>query len=64
MKYAKGTIFEAYDENYVVVGKLHTGLAVESYVLAAQDDESTEVLVYTEDEVEEGIEAGWLSLKR
>lgn len=64
MKYAKGTIFETYDETYMVVGKMHTGLGVESYVLAAQDDENTEVLVYLEEEIEEGIEEGWLSIKK
>lgn len=64
MKYAKGTIFETYDETYMVVGKMHMGLGVESYVLAAQDDENTEVLVYLEEEIAEGLEEGWLSIKK
>ncbi len=63
MKYAKGTVFEIYDEAYMVVGKMHTGLGAESYVLAAQDDVNNEVLVYLEEEIEEGLQEGWLAIK-
>ncbi|CUH97122.1 hypothetical protein P22_3248 [Propionispora sp. 2/2-37] len=63
MKYAKGTIFEANDETYMLVGKMYCGLGVDGYVLAPQDAKNTEVLVYTAEEIEEGIEAGWLTIK-
>lgn len=62
MKYAKGTVIEAYDEIYMVVGKLYT--VGDSYVLAPQDNENIEVLIYTEDEIEEGVEEGWLTIKK
>lgn len=62
MKYVKGTIFEAYDEIYMVVGKLYT--VGDSYVLAPQDDENIEVLIYTEDEIEEGLQEDWLAIKK
>jgi hypothetical protein len=62
MKYAKGTIFEVYDELYMLAGKLY--VVNESYVLIPQDDGDIEVLIYTEDEIEEGLEEGWLTLKK
>lgn len=61
MKYTKGTIFEAYDETYMIVGKLY--IISDSYVLAPQNDENIEVLIYTAEEIEEGIAEGWLVIK-
>lgn len=61
MKYAKGTVVEAYDEIYMIVGKLYT--IGDSYVLAPQEDENIDVIIYTEDEIDEGIEEGWLAIK-
>ena len=59
MKYAKGTmIIVSGKENYMVVGKWR-----DAYVLAPQDDVNTEVLIYTEDEIQDEITAGRLSLK-
>ena len=62
MKYGKGTVFEAYGEIYAVVGKLY--IVNDSYVLAPQDEENIEVLIYTDTEIEEGIEEGWLVIKK
>ena len=62
MKYAKGTVFASYDELYTVVGTVY--VVNDSYVLAPQDDENTEVLLYTENEIEEGLEEGWLVIKK
>lgn len=60
MKYPKGTIFESDGELYTVVNRLN--IVNDSYVLASQDDENDEVL-FTEDEIEEGLEEGWLTIK-
>lgn len=61
MKYPKGTEFQAQSGTYVVVGKTSIGGA---YVLAPQDKKNIEVLMYTGSEIEEGLESGWLTLKR
>ena len=61
MKYPKGTIFESNDELYTVVNRLN--IVNDSYVLASQDDENSEVL-FTEDEIEEGLKEGWLTIKK
>lgn len=61
MKYTKGAVFESYGENYTVVGKLY--IVSNSYVLAPQDEKNIEVLIYTEDEIKEGLEQGWLVIK-
>ncbi|QDR81358.1 hypothetical protein [Sporomusa termitida] len=61
MKYPKGTIFESNGELYRVVDRLN--IVNGSYVLAYQDDENDEVL-FTEDEIEEGLEEGWLTIKK
>jgi hypothetical protein len=61
MKYPKGTIFESNDELYTVVNRLN--IVNDSYVMASQDDENSEVL-FTEDEIEEGLKEGWLTIKK
>lgn len=61
MKYAKGTVFASYDELYTLVGTAY--IVNDSYVLAPQDEEDTEVILYTEAEIEEGLEEGWLVIK-
>jgi hypothetical protein len=62
MKYPKGTVFESYDEPYTVVGTVY--IVNDSYVLVPQDEEDTDVILYTEAEIEEGLEEGWLVIKK
>lgn len=61
MKYAKGTIFEEHGKLYTLAGKLY--VVNDSYVLVPLDDDDTEVVIYTEEEIEEGLEEGWLTIK-
>lgn len=59
MKYAKGTVIITLGrEAHMVVGKWR-----DAYVLAPQDDANTEVLIYTEAEIQDEIAAGRLSIK-
>ena len=56
MKYAKGTSVNINNAVYTVVGKWR-----DAYVFAPEGDQDTEVLMYTENEIEEGLElAGYL----
>lgn len=59
MKYAKGTVVTFLGkESYMVVGKWSG-----AYVLAPQDRGVNEVLIYTEDEIEDEIAAGRFAIK-
>jgi len=59
MKYAKGLVITVLGkETYVVVGKWSGG-----YVLAPQDEENTEVLIYTAEEIEDELAAGRFAIK-
>ena len=58
MKYAKGTTVKISNAVYTVVGKWR-----DAYVFAPEGDQDTEVLMYTDNEIQEGLEAGWLSIK-
>jgi hypothetical protein len=54
MKYAKGTLLtlKGSKQNYRLVGKWHN-----AWVLASEDPRDTEIVMYTENEIEEEIEA-------
>ncbi|QDR81356.1 hypothetical protein [Sporomusa termitida] len=59
MKYAKGTLLtlKGWKENYKVVGKWH-----DACVLASEDPRDTEIVMYTESEIEEEIAAGRIAI--
>jgi hypothetical protein len=59
MKYAKGTLLtlKGSKENYKVVGKWH-----DACVLASEDPRNTDIVMYTENEIEEEIEAGRIAI--
>lgn len=59
MKYAKGTLFtlKGSKEKYKVVGKWH-----DACVLASEDLRDTDILMYTENEIKEEIEAGRMAI--
>jgi hypothetical protein len=59
MKYAKGTLLtlKGSKQNYKVVGKWH-----DAWVLASEDLQNTDIVMYTESEIEEGLEVGWLAI--
>ena len=58
MKYGKGTLFtlKGSKQNYKVVGKWH-----DAWVLASEDLRDTDIVMYTESEIEEGLAAGWIA---
>jgi len=59
MKYAKGTLLtlKGSKQNYRLVGKWHN-----AWVLASEDPRDTEIVMYTENEIEEEIEAGRITV--
>jgi hypothetical protein len=59
MKYAKGTLItlNGSKQNYRLVGKWHN-----AWVLASEDPRDTEIVMYTENEIEEEIEAGRITV--
>lgn len=59
MKYDKGTLFtlKGSNEKYKVVGKWRGAC-----VLASEDPRDTDILMYTENEIEEEIEASRMAI--
>lgn len=59
MKYAKGTLLtlKGSKQNYRLVGKWHN-----AWVLASEDPRDTEIVMYTENEIEEEIKAGRITV--
>lgn len=59
MKYGKGTLLtlKGSKQNYKVVGKWH-----DAWVLASEDPRDTDIVMYTESEIEEEIEAGRIAI--
>jgi hypothetical protein len=59
MKYGKGTLLQlkGSKQNYKVVGKWH-----DACVLASEDPRDTDIVMYTDSEIKEEIEAGRIAI--
>lgn len=59
MNYGKGTLFtlKGSKQNYKVVGKWH-----DAWVLASEDPRDTDIVMYTDSEIKEGLEASWITI--
>jgi len=60
MELKKGTILRVLrDQTYIIVGKWHG-----NFVLAPQNQNEEEVLMYTKAEIEDEIQTGWFQIEK